>query len=76
MKYDPNTLSLAFSSQDELDEFHSELVGLLRCAMITATRRIPDSQEAKSVSREVIKDNHVVMSALNQVRRTMQRKAF
>ena len=76
MKYDPDTLSLGFSSQEELEEFHSELVLLLRSAMITATRRIPDSQEAKDVSREVIKDNHLVMSALNQVRRTMKRKAF
>lgn len=76
MKYDPETLSLGFASQEELDEFHSELVLLLRSAMITATRRIPDSQQAKEVSREVIKDNRAVMRVLNLVRRTLPRKAF
>lgn len=76
MRYDPDTLSLGFSSQEEVEEFHSELVVLIRSAMVTATRRISDSQEAKDVSREVMKDNRAVMRALNLVRHTLTRKAF
>jgi len=76
MRYDPETLSLGFSSQEEVEEFHSELVVLIRSAMVTATRRISDSQEAKDVSREVMKDNRAVMRALNLVRHTLTRKAF
>ena len=76
MRYDPETLSLGFSSQEEVEEFHSELVVLLRSAMVTATRRIPDSGKAKLVSREVMKDNRAVMRALNLVRHALPRKTF
>jgi hypothetical protein len=76
MRYDATTHSLAFASQSEVEEFHAQLVDLLRTAMITATRRIPDSQEAKVVSREVMKDHRAVMRALNVVRSSLPRKTF
>ncbi len=76
MRYDTTTHSLAFASQAEVEEFHAQLVDLLRSAMVTATRRIPDSQQAKLVSREVMRDHRAVMRALNVVRSGVPRKTF
>ena len=58
MKYDPETLSLGFSSQEELEEFHSELVVLLRSAMVTATH--PASVSSHGRFRKFMPKNPVI----------------
>ncbi|MFO0565102.1 MAG: hypothetical protein U0263_05540 [Polyangiaceae bacterium] len=68
MKYDGTARSLAFSSQEEAEAFHTELSALIRGAMVGATRHIEDAQVATEASREVMKEFHTLFRALNVLR--------
>lgn len=68
MKYDGPARSLSFSSQEEAEAFHGELSVLVRGAMVAATRHIEDADAATEASREVMKELHTLMRALNVLR--------
>jgi hypothetical protein len=76
MTFDPEARTIRFASQAELDRFHHELSVLIRTVMVASTKHLLDEHEAKSVSREVIKENHTLFSALNALRESLPRTAF
>lgn len=76
MKCDGAEWTLAFSSQEELEQFHTELSALIRGAMVGATRQIEDAELAKQASKEVLQEFRTLMRALNAMRETLPRKAF
>lgn len=76
MRFEPDTRSLVFASQAELESFHRELTELLRQAMMDATRQVEDPTQATRVSQQLMRENRVAMSALNQLRRHLPKKQF
>jgi predicted NAD-dependent protein-ADP-ribosyltransferase YbiA (DUF1768 family) len=76
MKFDPETLTLQFASQEEAVEFHVQVTALVRAAMVETTRAVEDPEQAKNLSRDVMKELRSVMRALNALRSGLPRKAF
>jgi hypothetical protein len=76
MKYDSTAHTLAFTSEEELRQFHLQLSALIRSAMVQATGTIEDPEQAKGVSRDVLHDFAIVVRALNTLRRGLPRKTF
>jgi len=75
MQYDPESKTLTFSSEQEVEQFHSQLSLLLRHAMVEASRGVEDAQQAKAISREVFKECAIVTRALNVLRGSLTRRA-
>lgn len=73
MKYDPETKTLRFSSEEEVVEFHVQLTDLVREATVAANRSAPRGAAAVEASRQVLKQVHVVARALNALRRHLPR---
>lgn len=76
MKYESQSLSIAFSSQTEVESFHLQLSALLRAAMIQATCAEADADRARQLSQAVIKEFPVLVRALNALRSSLPRKKF
>jgi len=76
MTFDPETRTLGFASQAEVERFHQELSVLIRTVMVASTKHLVDEHEAKDVSREVIKENHTLFSTLNALRESLPRTAY
>lgn len=78
MNYDGEGKVLRFSSKEEVEQFHAELSALIRGAMVGATRHIEDPEAAKAASREVMKEFHTLMRALNVLRGSgeLERKGY
>jgi hypothetical protein len=76
MKYDATGLRLEFASAEEAKEFHLEVTALIRLAMVEATRAVEDPEQAKGLSRDVMKEYRAVMRALNALRSGLPRKEF
>ncbi len=76
MKYDPEKVTLEFASREEVEEFHLQVSALVRLAMVQATRTVEDPEQAKDLSRDVMKEFRAVMRALNALRSGLPRKAF
>jgi len=68
VRYDGDGRQLSFSSKEEVEAFHAELSALIRGAMVGATRHIEDPAAATEASREVMKEFHTLMRALNILR--------
>ena len=75
MKFDEETRTLKFASLEEANDFHLELTHLVRCAMVDVNSRVTDPEQAKELSRDVMKQYRTVMRALNGMRRILPRKA-
>ena len=75
MTFDPETRALKFGSEEELEQFHVELSSLLRTIMVASTKHIEDEHLAKDVSREVYRENHTLVRALNALRQSLARTA-
>lgn len=76
MKYERESATLNFRSQAEVEAFHAELSGLVRAAMIQATKAVEDPKAAVELSRAVMKDYRAVLRALNALWRGLARKTF
>lgn len=76
MRYDGSARSLSFGSSAETTEFHDQLSSLIRAAMVLATRRIEDTDEAKNESRKVMQRYAVLLRTLNTLRASLPRKQF
>ncbi len=76
MKLDPETNTLSFASREELVELHDQLSGLVRLAMLQASKHEPDPHKAKELTKKVMQELHTVMRFLNVVREHLPRKAF
>lgn len=73
MKFDATSRTLQFTSDREVEAFHSQLTGLLRSAMASANAGIEDPEQAVDRSREVMRSCAAVMRTLNVLRRTLPR---
>jgi hypothetical protein len=76
MKYDPESVTLEFASREEAEEFHVQVSALVRMAMVQATRTVEDPEQAKNLSKDVMKEFRAVIRALNALRSGLPRKAF
>jgi hypothetical protein len=76
MKYTADAATLEFASLEEVNEFHLQLSALVRTAMVQATRHVEDPDQAKDLSREVMKEYRAVIRALNVLRASLPRKTF
>lgn len=76
MRYDGASRSLDFGSAGEVTAFHDQLSSLIRAAMVLATRRIEDANDAKLESRKVMQRYATLMRTLNALRASLPRKQF
>lgn len=76
MKYHPESTTLEFSCHEEVTEFHVQVTDLVRRAMVEATRAVEDPEQAKVLSRDVMKEYRAVLRALNSLRSGLERKQF
>jgi len=74
VKYDPDSRTLRFASENEVLQFHSQLTDLIREAMQTAGEGAAGHDEVVERSREVMRERAVLMRALNALRRFLPRQ--
>lgn len=74
MKYDEETRSLRFSSDEELSRFHEDLTELLRTATVAVTKNV-DVDDATDRARDLMKRHSTVLRCLNALRRSLPRHA-
>lgn len=73
MKYEPDTKTLQFTSDEELDAFHHELTTLLREVTLSVTSATADAQQARDGAREVLRTFKVVTRIINAIRKRTDR---
>ena len=73
MDYDPEHRTLSFSTEREVEQFHSQLSALLRSVMFEASKQIEDAEQAKAVTKEVFREFAVVTRVLNTLRGALPR---
>jgi len=73
MKFDLETQTLRFSSETEVEAFHTQLTQLLRSAMASANAGVKDPHQAVEQSRQVMRACATVMRTLNVLRRALPR---
>ncbi len=73
MKYEPESRTILFTSQDELDAFHHELTGLLREVTLSVSATTKDPNEARDRAREVLREFKIVTRILNAIRKRADR---
>jgi hypothetical protein len=73
MKYDDESRTLRFVSDDELRRFHDDLTDLLRTATVNATKNV-EVDVATQRAQAVMKGHATVLRALNAIRRALPRE--
>lgn len=75
MKYDPETRTLTFSSDHEVDELHRQLTLLLRHTLTEASKTVEDGTAARAISQSILKECAAVTRTINTLRRSMTPRA-
>jgi hypothetical protein len=68
VKYDPQTRTLTFASDDEVERFHAEITALLREAVVSVSKH-GEAEQGKAAAQGVFKQFGAVMRTLNAFRR-------
>lgn len=73
VKYEPDSKTLQFASDEELDAFHHELTTLLREVTTSVTAATADANQARDRAREVLRTFKVVTRIINAIRKRVDR---
>lgn len=73
MRYDPETKTLEFSSDDDVFQFHEQLTGIMRAAMSGVGSAETSDEEASRLTLEFFQRYSVLADALNCLREHLSR---